>query len=221
MLTTKQLFNLSQTWVKGNWEKYTAEYGINNVAEIKSDLTGAYVNVGQNQFGTIVVFKGTEPTSFKDIISDCLFFKAIIPEGIHLNPFVRVHLGFLNQYMSVRKELLSLLSDQYQNILFISHSLGAALSTLCMYDLKLKGYQKISGALFASPRVGNIVFKQRFNSMMQDKVLSYKNVNDFVTYIPFDFLGFFSVKTIIKLGKFNFFKLFNVAKEHLNYENLV
>ena len=79
---------------------------------------------------------------------------------------VLVHSGFYNAYNEVRDTVRQLVSsavaaDPSTTVYVSGHSLGAALSTLCIADFAsnpIPGLQDVRGYVFAPPRVGNRAF---------------------------------------------------------------
>ena len=84
------------------------------------------------------------------------------------------------------------------------HSYGAALAILCAVDLEynypFKDYEVI---VFGCPRVGNKAFKDSYNLRIF-KTLRVETRNDFITKLPFKFLGYEHVGSAIKLKNFVF-----------------
>ena len=86
---------------------------------------------------------------------------------------VLVHHGFLKAYESVRTQLRSVLTDLHDTYptakyRVTGHSLGAALATICAYDLAVNAagadglFQEV--VTFGSPRVGNPAFVTAFTA---------------------------------------------------------
>lgn len=119
-----------------------------------------------------------------------------------------VHQGFYNMYLSVRNELWKWWNknSKYITTLYITgHSLGGALSTLCVYDFsnvfidRINAnnsqrcyYNDIDNCIikrlpihysFASPRVGNTIFAKQFNTILPIS-LRINNTEDFVPQLP-------------------------------------
>ena len=202
-----------------DWEKYKDEYGIKDLKVIESKLTGAYCNIGRTTDGDIIVrFKGTE-LKINDIITDLLFKKMVIPYNNMIGSKVKVHLGFITQYLSIQKELLDYISNNkdYELIYFIGHSLGGALATLCILDMRFN-FNLIGavGIIFGSPKVGNKHFRNSFIKRVLD-FKSFINVSDIVTKLPLAIMGYRHVENRIKIGKLRWWLPFSI-KQHLNYD---
>ena len=122
----------------------------------------------------IVVFRGTEPTSWEDIKADVQFRKK---GGIHR--------GFKAALDDVWDDLF----DDYnknsegKQLLVTGHSLGAALATLYSHRI---GDSNSVCYTFGSPRVGTPKQTKR----MLFTAYRFRNNNDIVTKVPPEFLGF-------------------------------
>jgi triacylglycerol lipase len=101
-----------------------------------------------------------------------------------------VHQGFINVYMKFRDELLSTLKklDKTKNVIISGHSLGAAIATLVGIDIAQYGRKNVVVYNFASPRIGDNVFKSIVDNMYGTNVSLpvYRVVNicDIVPSIP-------------------------------------
>lgn len=102
-----------------------------------------------------------------------------------------IHSGFYEDYISVREQIYAWLEGEGSNlrkIIISGRSLGGALSTVCAYDLSYKGNLNIVHYSFASPRVGNPVFANRFNQQVPYSIRVYNN-SDHVCDLPFSVFG--------------------------------
>ena len=102
-----------------------------------------------------------------------------------------IHVGFYNDYVSVRKQIydwLEGIGSNIKKIIISGRSLGGALSTVCAYDLSYKGDLNIVHYSFASPRVGDPVFVNRFNQQVPYSIRVYNN-SDYVCDLPFSVFG--------------------------------
>ena len=122
----------------------------------------------------IVVFRGTEPTSWEDIKADVQFRKV---GGIHRG------------FTAALDDIWTSLIDDYnknaegKQLLVTGHSLGAALATL--YSHRICDSNSVCYT-FGSPRVGTP--KQTKNMVFT--AYRFRNNNDIVTKVPPEFLGF-------------------------------
>ena len=130
---------------------------------------------------------------------------------------VRVHSGFLRQYISMRSNMISsvfrmIWKKQNKKIVFTGHSLGGALATLCgaavkneMPDLHVSVYT------FGSPRVGNKLFAKVFDDV--DVSVRCVNGSDIVPTIPYAF-PFLSDYTHVKGEFYVGSKSFSNTQDH-------
>lgn len=99
---------------------------------------------------------------------------------------VGVHLGFLNIYESVRDKIFKILQKINPNknipIVLTGHSMGSAVSTLCLIDLHNSLYKTICYN-FASPRVGDINFSKAVDRLNL-KLYRIVNEDDQVPFLP-------------------------------------
>jgi hypothetical protein len=99
----------------------------------------------------------------------------------------KVHEGFLRTYNMVRQRILEVLGQlNPRNGLFLAgHSLGAALATLALPDIRentrLKNVMLYS---FGSPRVGDKDFSNSFNALFANRSFRIANTSDVVVSLP-------------------------------------
>ena len=122
----------------------------------------------------IVVFRGTEPTSWEDIKADVQFRKK---GGIHRG------------FKAALDDVWDKLFDDYEKnakgkqLVVTGHSLGAALATL--YSHRICDPDSVCYT-FGSPRTGTPKTTKR----MLFTAYRFRNNNDIVTKVPPEFLGF-------------------------------
>lgn len=124
----------------------------------------------------ILAFRGTEPTSVKDIRSDAEGFKVECPSGGYM------HSGFQKAYAHIGGEIQDRLNqdDCKDKLLFITgHSLGGSLATVATKVLKHQG-QIAACYTFGSPRVGDI----EWIGNVKDPIYRVVNAADAVTMLP-------------------------------------
>jgi len=140
----------------------------------------------------VVAFRGTEPTSWRDWVSDLNAMKS------RTGPFnSHVHQGFLNclikegtideRSTSIREEVIrevkKLIGDR---ALYITgHSLGAALATLCTAFCLDTGHIQVEGLYtYGSPRVGTHRFAKVMMKKSGGKIYRFVNKEDIVARVP-------------------------------------
>lgn len=138
---------------------------------------------------------------------------------------IKVHAGFLSQYNTVKFNIIANVFEKLWNnkslakkqdqeqekekdkeptkvapvkVIFTSHSLGAALSTLAAATLKAQFTNNVTieNWTFGCPRVGNKMFVKYYNENV-DKTFRYVCGDDIITKIPK--IGFVAFKDIIHL----------------------
>jgi len=125
-------------------------------------------------------------------------------------PFVekgeKVHIGFKTCWDAVKDETYKALDialknlgqeHSIDNIVVCGHSLGAAVSTLCAYEIySIYKSNKIICCTIGSPRVGNKVFKQNFDKSPIESLRIVHNL-DVVTRAPS--IGYHHVNTELRI----------------------
>ena len=152
--------------------------------------TEAYVLTCPQNY--IVVFRGTEPTSWEDIKADIQFIKV---GGIHR--------GFSDALDDIWDFLIKDYekNGQGKQLLVAGHSLGAALATL--YSDRIND-ENSACYTYGSPRTGNA----KAVKGMKFKAYRFRNNNDIVTKVPPEFLGFTH-----KSDKTTYFDIYGDVKE--------
>lgn len=139
----------------------------------EKDDTQAYA--AWNAQAVLVTFRGTQPGSIGDIVSDVLVPLVEWPHGA-------VHLGFKAALERVWPALLGQIESlaSSRSVWFTGHSLGAAMATLAA-DL----FPSTAGVCtIGSPRVGNRLFAAGFDARFGLRALRYVNDADIVTHVP-------------------------------------
>lgn len=136
-----------------------------------------------------VIFRGTEPTSYRDWFTNSQFIMKSMARGA-------VHGGMLDHFRELDQFGLRGIIDQIrgwgiERFFFTGHSLGGALAQIAHRyyvedDPLLKGASVVSYA-FGVPRTGDQAFAESFKGRA-----AYNIVNnlDFVCRIPSDCMGF-------------------------------
>lgn len=135
--------------------------------------SGARAYVASRGDVAIVVFRGTQAIGlnyFQNVATDA----RPIPRGLLLGDAPRmenakVHNGFQRDYNKLRPKILEALEEANGKRLFLTgHSLGAALATICAFDLSKNyrgNFSSISSIVSGSPRVGDEGFRRAFSSL--------------------------------------------------------
>lgn len=160
-----------------------------------------------------IVWRGS--SSKKDFQNDASIDKV---------PFIqdgeKVHIGFKSSWDAVKDETyksfekaLSTLGGEGEvdNIVVCGHSLGAAVSTLCAYEIySIYKSNKIICCTIGSPRVGNKVFKQNFDKTSIESLRIVHN-NDVVTHSPY--IGYYHVNQMLRIDSEGNIKKFMIDWE--------
>jgi hypothetical protein len=103
---------------------------------------------------------------------------------------VAIHSGFLDAWDELcPKILLQLMAggrrrSDMKPMLICGHSLGGALATEAAYYLQKLGYPIAAVYTFASPRVGNAAFRDRYNAVLDFKTFRVCAAGDLVPLLP-------------------------------------
>lgn len=156
--------NWSCSWCKGGTEGFVASI-------IQHDsVTDMYAVVGVNHDHSeiVVAFRGTNPLSLANWITDLYYFPTADPfDGID-GAFV--HSGFLAAYKNVKPNVLATLQSliaQYPTytVNIAGHSLGGATAILATMDfIHNHNITNVKAYTYGAPRVGNPTFANAFTS---------------------------------------------------------
>ncbi len=147
--------------------------------------------IASNPDIVLVAFRGTQPDTLKDWITDGDIIMAHTEVGA-------VHFGFWHALWSVWDNFITALEshqDQAQSLWFTGHSLGAALATLAVARLRLSLKPVHSLYTFGSPRPGSLTFGDRFDGDFAQFTFRYINNSDVVTRVPTREMGYTHVGT--------------------------
>jgi len=146
----------------------------------------------------VVVFRGTEPTSWEDIKADANIRKSKrewMPDDNKsgVGSKGKVHTGFRKALNDIWGDLWNHYkkNGQGKQLVVTGHSLGAALATL--YTDRIDDEKSVCYT-YGSPRVGN---KQLINNM-NFNCYRIRNNNDIVTKVPPEIVGFSHKSTELK-----------------------
>lgn len=179
---------------------------------IYDEQTDTRCFISQSQDKIIVAFKGTSsvknartdwntskvdhPTAALSFSKNMQQTSTFIPNTISRpNCFKRstpwVHAGFWRAYSTVSKDVLCALQAMLENadssettVCVTGHSLGAALATLCAFDIAtLLGHSRVTCTTFGSPRVGGNAFKKLYHQAIPS-TFRIVNASDLFTETP-------------------------------------
>ena len=157
-------------------EKILVRYGFKQIRYFQGNEYDGQGFVAYLKGVVYVCFRGTEPDSFTDMVSDIKFALTTFEgEG-------KVHTGFLSAYKELESnglaQYLKFMTKTHPNarLVFCGHSLGGAMATLASTRYPEKG-QLIT---FGSPRVGN----RKFSRWFPVEGFRFSNLADPVTHVP-------------------------------------
>ena len=143
---------------------------LKNLNIVTSNFLGgmqSFVGYDEKENSIIVSFRGT--SNVQNGIQDITALQIAPYDEI---PQVLVHKGFYQAYLSVKRDIwpsITSLQSVYSNakLLITGHSEGAALSSLCAFDMAYLGNQKnIIVYNFGQPRVGNKAFADLYKNLI-------------------------------------------------------
>jgi len=206
-LTLCQISNIAnlsyedETEFKQKIKQYINDVDINNITYFDACETydiDAQIYAAEYKGSIIFAVRGT--SSKHDILSDLYVFKkkfsdVITCQNKNIYKNIKVHSGFLQQYNSVKFfTITSILKQLWKysqhsrekiNVIFTSHSLGAAVSVLLSTLLKTHFGNRIHvvNYLFGCPKIGNKDFVRYYNDII-DETYRYVYKNDIIPRIP-------------------------------------
>jgi hypothetical protein len=166
--------------------------GLTSVKWIDDKKSDTQAFVAMKGKSIYVVFRGT--SSKRDAQNDVSIDK--VP---FINEGDKVHIGFKSSWDAVKDVVLKNITKMsgYNKIVVCGHSLGAAVATLCAYNLShVFEDTTIECCTIGSPRVGNKTFKNNYDSR-KIKTLRIVHNNDVVTRSPF--IGYYHVNYMLRI----------------------
>lgn len=159
----------------------------------------------------VVSFRGTEPTSLQDWVTDAN--TELVPGPLGGN----VHAGFYdalaNVWQLMDRYVRHLMEERPRRLLVTGHSLGAALATLAAARW-LEAGEAVGGLYtFGQPRTGDDNFARQFNFEFKPFAFRFVNNNDLVTRIPPRAFGY------SHLGTFKYFTEGGTFAEEIDWWN--
>jgi len=184
-----------QNWSCGHCAS-AGNFNISTLLFDDSTNTFGFVGIDTTAQMILVSFRGTEPTSLKNWITDLSFPKTTVYPDI---PGAEVHEGFLEAYMTINDTMIAAVSQLVTSypsysVHVTGHSLGAALCVLSALNIARVLGVSVSVYNYGDPRVGNQVFADYFDSIVPD-LFRVVNENDIVPHLPPRSFGFWHVAT--------------------------
>lgn len=144
-----------------------------------------YIFYSESLKTILISFTGT--FFFNQWESDLLFFQVPPTTLNNYSQGIEIHRGFYNIYLSIRDQLVNNIDRIQQQkdvdqLILTGHSLGGALSTTAAFDLG-KNSPKPSNWTFASPRLGNLDFANKYDSLKINTIRVF-NTSDIVPDLP-------------------------------------
>jgi predicted lipase len=134
-----------------------------------------------------ISFRGTD--TLEDMKWNLIFKTSVIPYG-NKNTKIKVHGLWLEQYQSIRSIIHDLIKmHTIEKAVLTGHSLGGALSIICAVDIQYNFFNDIEVYGFGTPRVGNRDFNLSYLKRVP-KTYLFRHKNDFITSIPYNFMGY-------------------------------
>lgn len=140
----------------------------------------------------VIAFRGTEPDSRQDWITDLKFRRS-----------AGVHRGFADAWESIRSRVISDVAEfrnAHQRIFITGHSLGGALAILCAHDLFHVFGHVPTVYTFGQPRVSGRESAVIFGHEFGDRVWRVVNEEDIVPRLPLWIMGYRHIGTEVFLG---------------------
>ncbi|KHF38949.1 hypothetical protein LQ50_18095 [Halalkalibacter okhensis] len=162
--------------------EFSIPKGYKLLANLKTNVIGKREWFGfilESKNSVIIAFRGTD--SDPDWIVDAEVSQIRFP---FIKETYYVHEGFSTIYQSCRDHIIDTF-DQIplkKKIYVTGHSLGAAVATLCAFDLSKHGFN-VSLYNFASPRVGDPAFVNEFEKSVLES-FRFLNIYDIVPLLP-------------------------------------
>lgn len=182
-----------------NWncgEPCKSNAGVSSISRIENELLDTFGFVTYNSVDNeiVVSFRGTNGADFMNWLTNIVYYRVQYADVVGS----QVHSGFYTAYSSVsgqvRSAVKNLLAAHGANtpILFTGHSLGAALATFAILDIKknLNPTGPLKFYSFGSPRVGNQVFTDYLMSTLPNVYQRVTHYTDVVVQIPPRQMGF-------------------------------
>ena len=187
------------------------------INSIKYTKVGDYVDYAITELPDYLVLAFQDSKDNKDWINNFRFAKKLYKRQLSC---MKVHKGYGEAWRTCNDIIIKQVKDWSEKtgkpLLIIGWSYGGAMSLLAAEDWHYRTGNKAMIVTFGAPMVaGNKKTQAYFRSVMD--CVQWENRNDIVRYCPL--VPFYKHIGLKDCGdeKFNFFKLFNSRKYHLQY----
>ncbi len=183
-----------------------------------SDETNTLAFASRFTSKLVVTFRGSQiPGNRTDLRHNFRFLPRRVPFE-HTPEAVRAHRGFLEKYLSIRKDLHAIVERSGRpEIVLNGHSAGGALAALAYFDLK-RSYpnRRVSAVTFGMPRVFNRRGAEIINRR-RDRLIRIVNGDDLVPRVPFRVFGYRHVGRTVVLTRGRWYRPFSQHDHHPGY----
>ena len=182
------------SWTCG--EPCSSNNGVSQIYRIENELLDTFGFVTYNSVDKeiVVSFRGTNGADFLNWMTNIVYYRVQYEDLVGS----QVHSGFYTAYYSVSSQVKSAVKSLLAAhgpktpILFTGHSLGGALATFAILDIKrsLNPQGPLKFYSFGSPRIGNDVFTDYFMKLLPEVYYRVTHYTDVVVQIPPRQMGF-------------------------------
>jgi hypothetical protein len=199
-------------WKESGWE-------LDYVHNEETDTLGLLIPEGDTVY---VVFR-----SSRALQQDSVDFYYNRRFSLRRVPFVpgtgiRAHRGFIEKYMSIRKQYLrELVNSGAKKIVLVGHSAGAAMVSLAFMDLKhLYPDTPLYAVTFGLVRVFNAK-GARWYRPYRDSLIRIVNGRDFFPNLPPLLFGYRHIGRLVRIGYRPFWKIWSMYDHHPGYRRVL
>jgi len=158
-----------------------SSYGLTQCKIFENKNTDTQAFLAANDLVVLLAFRGTVESSIQDWFTDAKI--ALVPSKVG-----RVHCGFNETLNSIWNDIYDTICTwkvESQNVWVTGHSLGGALATLAVNQLRGQDMDVQGLYTYGQPRVGDENFVAAFKYNMPYSTFRFVNNADVVTQIPF------------------------------------
>lgn len=125
-----------------------------------------------------VAFPGT--FSIKDWLTNFKFNQLVSPYGDEYRGEAKLHCGYYQGYLSIRKKLLEV-ADTNLGLIVTGHSAGGAIAQIAATDVNYQLFKDVQTVTFGTPACGNKTWQESASQRIDNT--SYANFLDPVPHI--------------------------------------